>query len=456
MEEGLGLRLPADYKLLAETLPDGIHIGPWQLNLPGDFGHPIDDLLGFHAYGLEDMRAARASGLQIPHPIYPEPGGLLPWARGPRMDPVCWLTNDDDPDRWPLVAVDAEFQRWRTLPGPASQFLINAVGGQPDSQSDRESQFLIADVERSPESSRSGTPGSPAGDLDSLAVLIGRAPAGVARTDWAEAEEFMGVRLPADCRRFVDTYGPGRIGDIVVTAPGAAGDADMFGLLARTIATRPAGDLPIVLPVYPEHEGLIAWGETADGWIFAWAQADADPTAGERSSSDRVASTRNCRTIRSATFSRVTPATTWISACSWSDHRGQTTQSSSRSVRSWAPASNGGPSHVPSPACAGSRRSRRASPDHPRVRGEHVCSAAGSVRLWGHPRVCGEHWIRRPRANRDRRTSLRGTRRHSPTEINRTRDHPRVCGEHAASNGPDRRAAASPSSGPFRRLPPPG
>jgi hypothetical protein len=31
------------------------------------------------------------------------------------------------------------------------------------------------------------------------------------------------------------------------------------------------------VPICPEPDGIIAWGETADGWTFSWAPTDPDP-----------------------------------------------------------------------------------------------------------------------------------------------------------------------------------
>jgi len=37
------------------------------------------------------------------YPMYPEPGGLLTWGENEQGDLFWWLTEGDDPDRWPVV-----------------------------------------------------------------------------------------------------------------------------------------------------------------------------------------------------------------------------------------------------------------------------------------------------------------------------------------------------------------
>lgn len=38
-----------------------------------------------------------------PLPLYPDPGGLLSWGSSQQSDQFFWLTQDADPDRWPMI-----------------------------------------------------------------------------------------------------------------------------------------------------------------------------------------------------------------------------------------------------------------------------------------------------------------------------------------------------------------
>jgi hypothetical protein len=71
------VRLPADYKLTAEPLPGG-WFRLFACNLPPEDG---TRLLGDYPIAkLDHLGQLRASGeTAFPHPVYPEPGGVLQW-----------------------------------------------------------------------------------------------------------------------------------------------------------------------------------------------------------------------------------------------------------------------------------------------------------------------------------------------------------------------------------------
>lgn len=66
-----------------------------------------------------------------PHPFYPEPGGLLIWGRGYDGDHCFWLTEDEDPNRWPIVVFfrNLNAPQWRRFDGGMAQFLLSVVDG---------------------------------------------------------------------------------------------------------------------------------------------------------------------------------------------------------------------------------------------------------------------------------------------------------------------------------------
>jgi hypothetical protein len=285
VESSIGLGLPAEYKRLVETFPDGVFQGLVRVNRPGDHHEPVTQFLGFYAYQLEDMRQFQAGGGAIPYPIFPEPGGLLPWATGPRAEPFFWLTQGEDPDAWPVVAASFDLTGWQAFPGTTCEVLLDVVQGRLDA-----SIFGVDLAAGAPsfttidDQAPSGTPppalsgsGRTANEFAALAELIGPAAGTPRPVDWAHVEEFMGVRLPADYRSFVDTYGPGTFGEIAVTAPGAPAGLDLYALLRRAIETARAPDTIRTVPICPEPGGLIAWGETTDGWTFSWSPGHPDP-----------------------------------------------------------------------------------------------------------------------------------------------------------------------------------
>jgi hypothetical protein len=73
-------------------------------------------------------------GLSLParYHGYPRPGGLIPWADYNGDYFLCWLPNNDDPDRWPVVAYDSEGvegSNSEVVEGTTLQALIRVIRG---------------------------------------------------------------------------------------------------------------------------------------------------------------------------------------------------------------------------------------------------------------------------------------------------------------------------------------
>jgi len=268
---------------------------------------------------LENMRQWRANGHgTFPYPIYPEPGGLLPWGTAIRGALFFWLTGEAPaPERWPVITATVEWDYWDRFDGTVCEFLVEVAagrydtsgfsdgpivqiidasggvsgGGQPVDLATREPIFkpIVAPIPAAPPSGtrpdfwvRSlqdmGEDRLPVNEFEALSEMIGPVRAGVRKVDWADVRRRLGTNLPADYRAFIDTYGPGTFGDVVIAAPGATGDADLLTLLASKAAqvstvARDEWDGP----VFPEQGGVISWGESAGGYTFAWAPTNPDP-----------------------------------------------------------------------------------------------------------------------------------------------------------------------------------
>jgi hypothetical protein len=103
VEAALGLRLPADFQALIAryglgSFADVTLLTPFDTHTGG-----LLDLVR-HARDLRDMfEGHRADWPEdFPHPLYPEPGGLLEWAGTGDGDMLCWLTTGAA-DTWPVV-----------------------------------------------------------------------------------------------------------------------------------------------------------------------------------------------------------------------------------------------------------------------------------------------------------------------------------------------------------------
>ncbi len=95
VEVELGLVLPSDFKELAARYGQG-DFDDISLLSPDDLLTSARDLLpmagGFRAEFPE----------AVPFPLWPQPGGVLEWARTGNADSLCWLTGGE-PDDWTTV-----------------------------------------------------------------------------------------------------------------------------------------------------------------------------------------------------------------------------------------------------------------------------------------------------------------------------------------------------------------
>jgi hypothetical protein len=88
VEASVGLKLPDDYKRLAEIFPAGWFQGFVGLIRPGDVDGSETDYLGYYSHRLEDMRRWRQDEpARFPFPIFPSPAVCCPGAR--RVAMIC-------------------------------------------------------------------------------------------------------------------------------------------------------------------------------------------------------------------------------------------------------------------------------------------------------------------------------------------------------------------------------
>lgn len=141
-EEELDVALPADFRELAGRFPMGTFQGYLTFN-PGVYaladlcagevgrlrrwrdGTPDDD-------ELEQFPGPPSRTPEFPFPLWPEPGGIFPWAEAEAGATFFWLRSGADPDSWPVVWWHGAELAWERFDGTATEFLIVLVTGQVD------------------------------------------------------------------------------------------------------------------------------------------------------------------------------------------------------------------------------------------------------------------------------------------------------------------------------------
>jgi hypothetical protein len=153
-EEEVGIALPPDFCELAERFPYGVFQGyldfipspaglmdlrerpladvrRWRDNTPDD-----DEIL--YRKNLEELAASEGEQLSpdpvlsFPFPLWPEPGGIFPWALGSGDEMFFWLRSEPDPGSWPVVWCHGGDLEWEQFDGTTTDFLIALVTGQID------------------------------------------------------------------------------------------------------------------------------------------------------------------------------------------------------------------------------------------------------------------------------------------------------------------------------------
>ena len=125
--EVLGTRLPADYV----ALMDRYGPGTWRewLYFPAP-RHP--ELVEHIEQTLDAYREMRAEDPEeFALPVWPEPGGFLPFATSLDGDEMGWLT-EGDPDSWKLIVYPRHDEQGPPLPGGLIETLLAWTRGRFD------------------------------------------------------------------------------------------------------------------------------------------------------------------------------------------------------------------------------------------------------------------------------------------------------------------------------------
>lgn len=106
VKQRLGLDLPAQYKNLIDSAGDQLSFGETHVLSP----FASNKHLNMYEKSEKILAAARSLRAECSHhyplPLYPEDGGLFPWAITDNGDTLYWITRED-PDTWPTLIQSA-------------------------------------------------------------------------------------------------------------------------------------------------------------------------------------------------------------------------------------------------------------------------------------------------------------------------------------------------------------
>lgn len=122
----LGTRLPADYVAFMEVYGGGEFAGWLRLWTPLD----PEELVQWSASTLEGDRELRESFPEYhPLPLWPEPGGFLPFGDSIDGDQFGWLTTGE-PDEWPLIFLPRHADQGPPLTGTLADTVLEWLRGR--------------------------------------------------------------------------------------------------------------------------------------------------------------------------------------------------------------------------------------------------------------------------------------------------------------------------------------
>lgn len=130
VERELDQQLPADYKEFATRFgPGHFRKGYLWVAVPTGEGPRLDFFESLYQ-NIGILAEVRSNGIEVPYPLYPEKGGLIPWGSTVDGDVFYWITEHHDPDHWTVVVNEVRSDDWLESDRSMTQLLYEILSGQ--------------------------------------------------------------------------------------------------------------------------------------------------------------------------------------------------------------------------------------------------------------------------------------------------------------------------------------
>jgi hypothetical protein len=294
VEKAVGVRYPSEFREVADALPPGTFQTFLTLLHPS-LHNPKKYVTEIRGYA--GMLESEAEARGFPYPVYPQRGGVLPWAIIGFDYIICWLTGDDEPDAWPVVLCDSHLSWWQvyqlstaeflravlSIPTPIERLSYVAEARQPPS-------FVGVDGNKSDSTGPDETYWTreaegrdlvePRDCVGQLRDLVASTPISV--PDWYEVwmqvQGNLGWPPPKDYQHLVEELGAVAVGAVTVAVPGGPVDllATYNKLRRKVLRQRRIGEGPAGT-VWPEPHGVLRWADVEGGGHVCWLAVTDDP-----------------------------------------------------------------------------------------------------------------------------------------------------------------------------------
>lgn len=131
IEAQLAVPLPSDYKEFVSLYGVGsVRESIWILS-PFSKYFSLQEKLQEHRRVHAELTENLGHDI-IPYPVFPEPGGILPWATTSDGSVCSWVTTSSAPDSW-VVFVESPEWDWEQFECSMTAFLAGALSGRINS-----------------------------------------------------------------------------------------------------------------------------------------------------------------------------------------------------------------------------------------------------------------------------------------------------------------------------------